>query len=106
VRVSAWSTTRSVDTGLTSAPEDGRSPIASYDNARRRDAIFDFLARFTVRQPPPTAVFNAMAESVYALSGTQPWTPAMAPVDRPAISGRGDETRSASNRLEQPRSML
>jgi hypothetical protein len=84
---------------LTGPPEDGRSLIASFELASRRDAIFEWVASFRFPGTPTGTVFDNMVNAVSALSGTAPWMPAIVAQDRPAIAGRSDQLRPAYPQL-------
>lgn len=88
---------------LTGPPEDGRSLIASFELARRRDAIFEWVAKFTFPGTPSGPVFDNMVNAVSALSGSAPWMPAMVSQDRSAITGRNNQLRPAHPQLEMAR---
>jgi hypothetical protein len=88
---------------LTGPLEDGRSLIASFELARRRDAIFEWVATFTFPGTPTGKVFDNMVNAVSALSGSAPWMPAMVAQDRPAITGRNNQLRPAYRQLETAR---
>jgi hypothetical protein len=85
---------------LTGPPEAGRSLIASYELARRRDAIFEWVARFAFPGTVSGSLFDKMVDAVSALSGSAPWLPAMASQDRSAITGRSDRFRPRYPQLE------
>lgn len=89
---------------LTGPPEDGRSLIASYELARRRDAIFEWVATFTFPGTLTGTVFDDMVNAVSALSATAPWMPAMISQDRPAITGRNNQLQSVYPQLAMARS--
>jgi hypothetical protein len=89
---------------LTGTPQDGRSVIAAYELARRRDSIFKWVEEFDFADRPPGALFREMVDAVSALSGSAPWMPAMVAQDRPAIAGRSDQLRPVYPQLEPARS--
>jgi hypothetical protein len=89
---------------LTGTPQDGRSVIAAYELARRRDSIFKWVEEFDFAVRPPGALFREMVDAVSALSGSAPWMPAMVSQDRPAITGRNNQLRPAYPQLEMARS--
>jgi hypothetical protein len=78
---------------LTGTPQDGRSVIAAYELARRRDRIFEWVAEFRFGARPSGRLFRRMVNAVSALSGSAPWMPAMASQDRPAITARSDQVQ-------------
>ena len=89
---------------LTGTPQDRRSVVASYELARRRDSIFEWVADFKFGVTPSNQLFRRMVDAVSALSGSAPWSPAIASQDRPALTGRSDELRPVNPQLEAARS--
>ena len=90
---------------LSGTPQDGRSSIASFELARRRDSIFEWVATFEFGDPVTGVLFDRMVDAVSALSGSAPWMPALASQERPAITGRGGELRPAYPQPEMARSL-